>query len=322
MCLTPPAHRYTVEKNILLTIGRGCWTCRFRKKKCDETRPTCGQCRSLRIYCESAEQEQPLYMRDAEAAVIKKAEIKAQMGKCTRRRKKKSDLLATSQSDDRAERSVSRSSDETHTPESNDGDPLEEAKSLEYVPSPQRSTVLRIPTTRSLTLAPRASQVDSPTSTPDEEFSRTISSNVYVAPSSFLDSSFIAKVDLRHHQFQLLKHYIYNVCPSAYCGMSQSVLTELIGGTLIPRCMERKYFLYAALSTGAMHLTSVAKSNNQLPPTGLELEVAKYQSTALNGLKNEIARSTLPPPGMLAGILMLATYAVSNHVIIEPPWCS
>ncbi|BFZ63870.1 hypothetical protein YB2330_005007 [Saitoella coloradoensis] len=30
----------------------GCWTCRVRKVKCDERRPTCGQCSRLQIHCE------------------------------------------------------------------------------------------------------------------------------------------------------------------------------------------------------------------------------------------------------------------------------
>ncbi|KAI5803854.1 fungal-specific transcription factor domain-containing protein [Geopyxis carbonaria] len=68
----------------------GCWTCRFRKKKCDEATPICNSCKTLHIFCESMEKDQPLYMRDAEAANRKKEEIKSQMGKCKRRRKRKS----------------------------------------------------------------------------------------------------------------------------------------------------------------------------------------------------------------------------------------
>jgi len=29
----------------------GCWTCRLRKKKCDESRPCCSTCESLSITC-------------------------------------------------------------------------------------------------------------------------------------------------------------------------------------------------------------------------------------------------------------------------------
>jgi hypothetical protein len=30
---------------------QGCWTCRLRKKKCDESRPQCSNCQSLSIPC-------------------------------------------------------------------------------------------------------------------------------------------------------------------------------------------------------------------------------------------------------------------------------
>ncbi len=34
-----------------LRSTRGCWTCRLRRKKCDEIRPTCATCESLAITC-------------------------------------------------------------------------------------------------------------------------------------------------------------------------------------------------------------------------------------------------------------------------------
>ncbi|KAG6001082.1 hypothetical protein E4U54_001185 [Claviceps lovelessii] len=35
----------------ILRSKQGCWTCRLRKKKCDETRPQCSSCESLQITC-------------------------------------------------------------------------------------------------------------------------------------------------------------------------------------------------------------------------------------------------------------------------------
>lgn len=66
----------------------GCWICRLRKKKCDETRPTCQQCRNLRIQCDGYGVAQPAWMRDPAAAKGKKEEIKLQIGKRGRRRRK------------------------------------------------------------------------------------------------------------------------------------------------------------------------------------------------------------------------------------------
>jgi hypothetical protein len=76
---------------IFFSAHLGCWTCRFRKKKCDEVKPVCNQCATLRIQCDVACEKQPLYMRDDRAAQQKKADIKAQMGKRRRRRRKKNE---------------------------------------------------------------------------------------------------------------------------------------------------------------------------------------------------------------------------------------
>lgn len=32
----------------------GCWTCRLRRKKCDERKPVCKQCAGLRVPCHSS----------------------------------------------------------------------------------------------------------------------------------------------------------------------------------------------------------------------------------------------------------------------------
>ncbi|KAK6333109.1 hypothetical protein TWF718_010932 [Orbilia javanica] len=68
----------------------GCWTCRFRKKKCDEARPACEQCSHLRLTCDGYD-GQPVWMKDPEKAAEKKAEIKKQMVRRSRRRKKNQD---------------------------------------------------------------------------------------------------------------------------------------------------------------------------------------------------------------------------------------
>ncbi|KAK6527153.1 hypothetical protein TWF281_010346 [Arthrobotrys megalospora] len=65
----------------------GCWTCRFRKKKCDEGRPACEQCSHLRLICDGYD-GQPVWMKDPVKAEEKKAEIKKQMVRRSRRRKK------------------------------------------------------------------------------------------------------------------------------------------------------------------------------------------------------------------------------------------
>jgi len=57
----------------------GCWTCRLRRKKCDETRPICGACSTLEIECQYGD-EKPEWMdggeRQKRRAEWLKAEVK------------------------------------------------------------------------------------------------------------------------------------------------------------------------------------------------------------------------------------------------------
>ncbi|KAK6495675.1 hypothetical protein TWF481_002723 [Arthrobotrys musiformis] len=71
-----------------------CWTCRFRKKKCDEAQPACEQCSRLRLICDGYD-SQPVWMKDPEKAAEKKAEIKKRMVRRSRRRKKNQDPTKT-----------------------------------------------------------------------------------------------------------------------------------------------------------------------------------------------------------------------------------
>lgn len=61
--------------------NNGCWTCRLRRKKCDEGRPVCESCRSLEITCYS-EDEKPDWMdggpKQKEMAEKIKAQVKKQ----------------------------------------------------------------------------------------------------------------------------------------------------------------------------------------------------------------------------------------------------
>ncbi|KAF1841394.1 uncharacterized protein K460DRAFT_379483 [Cucurbitaria berberidis CBS 394.84] len=57
----------------------GCWTCRLRRKKCDETRPVCDACSALHIVCHF-DQDKPEWMdggvRQEEMAERVKSEVK------------------------------------------------------------------------------------------------------------------------------------------------------------------------------------------------------------------------------------------------------
>ncbi|KIJ66899.1 hypothetical protein HYDPIDRAFT_108852 [Hydnomerulius pinastri MD-312] len=59
----------------------GCWTCRLRRKKCDEQREgdSCHTCKRLKIKCLGWGSKRPDWMRDKQAVEAYKADIKAQL---------------------------------------------------------------------------------------------------------------------------------------------------------------------------------------------------------------------------------------------------
>lgn len=58
----------------------GCWTCRLRRKKCDEARPRCAACDALEISCLYSD-EKPEWMDGGERQAQKADEVKAEVKK-------------------------------------------------------------------------------------------------------------------------------------------------------------------------------------------------------------------------------------------------
>ncbi|KKY31345.1 hypothetical protein UCDDA912_g08689 [Diaporthe ampelina] len=58
----------------------GCWTCRLRRKKCDEARPRCAACGALEISCLYSD-EKPEWMDGGERQAEKAEELKAEVKK-------------------------------------------------------------------------------------------------------------------------------------------------------------------------------------------------------------------------------------------------
>ncbi|KAF9223696.1 hypothetical protein BS17DRAFT_733378 [Gyrodon lividus] len=80
----------------------GCWTCRLRRKKCDEQREgdSCHTCNRLKIGCLGWGSKRPEWMRDKQAVEAYKADIKAQLTRAglIRGQPRSSILQATSSS--------------------------------------------------------------------------------------------------------------------------------------------------------------------------------------------------------------------------------
>lgn len=50
--MSPPQAKPPPSKSGVTRTRTGCWTCRARRKKCDESRPSCLACLSLNLQCE------------------------------------------------------------------------------------------------------------------------------------------------------------------------------------------------------------------------------------------------------------------------------
>lgn len=75
----PPSHSsstpaHSSQQHRLRSL-RGCWTCRLRRKKCDETRPVCTTCSTLEVTCHYGEAK-PTWMDGGRREKEKTAEIK------------------------------------------------------------------------------------------------------------------------------------------------------------------------------------------------------------------------------------------------------
>ncbi|GLB40340.1 putative fungal specific transcription factor [Lyophyllum shimeji] len=77
---TPNRHPTDLPRIPAASKG-GCWTCRLRRKKCDEQREgdSCRTCRRLTIECLGWGPKRPEWMRDKQAVEDYKANIKAQL---------------------------------------------------------------------------------------------------------------------------------------------------------------------------------------------------------------------------------------------------
>lgn len=59
-------HKYTKHGTRRVARSGGCWTCKCRRKKCDESQPHCLACANLGLRCDGYAPERPSYMCNAE----------------------------------------------------------------------------------------------------------------------------------------------------------------------------------------------------------------------------------------------------------------
>lgn len=73
--------------SVSLRSTHGCWTCRVRRKKCDETHPICEACQSLHITCYGYSSDRPEWMDNGNAEKAMIDNLKRSVRLSTRRRK-------------------------------------------------------------------------------------------------------------------------------------------------------------------------------------------------------------------------------------------
>ncbi|EON95746.1 putative c6 transcription factor protein [Phaeoacremonium minimum UCRPA7] len=79
----------------------GCWTCRLRRKKCDEARPVCGECRTLEVTCHFRDSK-PEWMDggDRQNAMAERLKAEVKRSATRRRSKRHIEALARGMEDD------------------------------------------------------------------------------------------------------------------------------------------------------------------------------------------------------------------------------
>lgn len=70
---TSSMHVHFCDMVANLEESKGCYTCRLRRKKCDESHPACRACSNLCVKCEY---KRPIWWSNAEQRAIQKERIK------------------------------------------------------------------------------------------------------------------------------------------------------------------------------------------------------------------------------------------------------
>lgn len=104
-CVTPQHVRFSEMSSSRGTATRrsnACWTCKLRRKKCDETQPRCAACASRKITCHGYNHERPEWMNEAAS---EKAELERIQRAVKENKRRQRRLLLQSQANARRDSS-------------------------------------------------------------------------------------------------------------------------------------------------------------------------------------------------------------------------
>lgn len=238
--------------------SKGCWTCRLRKKKCNEKRPACSPCSSLALVCHGYG-PRPAWMdgqtREREMAAEIRCIVKATAGENRRvsmlRRQQKSPSMLQIPPDGTC---TTRPS--AHT---------EPADAIGTFPAPAQ-------TIKSKGRVFHNVGIDSPIPNPDP---------------SLLGSLIVSDDD----QTSLLMHYLDHVFPLQFPFYQPSIWNGGRGWLLFT-LMQTKPLYYAALSFAAYHRQSIfCKGTTDARPCCFQVEALQEKHVrAIRGLRHYLER--------------------------------
>lgn len=258
---------------------RGCWTCRIRKKKCDENTPECTACKTLDIKCHVFNQK-PDWMdgggREREGALEIKLSVKASLNRravlrsASRRQTRSRGGQALGLSSQ--EPSLSTPGTSAASSASDHGDagdiPQYDKPSQSITPSPAPTSI------RKETAPPRG-----PSDTHDLA--------VLIQPPFTEEDDSYSAGTLQDHRARLLMHFLDHVFPLEFPFYNPSMF-EGGRGWILSLLMRTKPLYHAALSISAYHHTALNQARNTKCKIDTWTELQIHHTLALQELHQDM----------------------------------
>jgi hypothetical protein len=257
---------------------RGCWTCRIRKKKCDEKTPECTPCKTLNIKCHAFNQK-PDWMdggeMEREGAMGIKLAVKASINRraalrsSSRRQTRSRGGQASSQEPSFSTPETGTSTTYSASDHGDSGDlPQSDNTSQSITSSPSLTS------NRKGIAAPRG-----PSDTHDLVA-------LILPPFTEEDTSHSTST-LQDHRARLLMHFLDHVFPLEFPFYNPSMF-EGGRGWILSLLMRTKPLYHAALSISAYHHTALNRAKNTMCKIETWNELQKHHTLALQELHQDM----------------------------------
>jgi C6 transcription factor Pro1 len=296
-----PARNSTISMSETLRSNAGCWTCRVRRKKCDEAHPACLTCTSLHIPCYGYGPK-PVWMdRGAKEREIAKSlrntvkqTISLQRVHRSRQSSEASETVSheptpSSHSNEASSHAVSSAQDilvpdiilpESHrsTDRSNTSSPFNESPSPRLFGSQGCPTSLRDINHPSLAAAAIARSIR------NEAFDLVLTNSSWSA----------LPLQFEEDQASLLMHFFDHVLPLQFRFYNPSI-SEGGRGWLLSILTRTKPLYHVALSLAAYHQQSILVRVNQIPCTASLRKLEERHIECIKALRCHLEQFPIGP---------------------------